>query len=362
MAWASVEGGQSASTVPSETWEEHSDIAASGFTPDGVASVMKMLRDLPTTSLMVVSGGKIAFKYGDVAEVSYLASACKSILSMLFGNYVASGAIDLQRAMGDLGIDDVGGLLPIEKSATIADLLTARSGVYHPASSPGSAKGVPARGSQRPGSYFYYNNWDFNVLRAVFEKLTGKTIFAAFQSDLAGPLQLQDFDPPRQRMLGVEELSRYPAYHFFLSARDMARIGLCHGPAGPVEEQERCAAGVDTGQHEHQGCQFRPYRLLQGWTAWLRVSVVDSAGPSKCRLAPLVSCAWELRAIHSRTSPDRCGHRSPRRGNGRICRGKKPRDGPFFAQGGLGWRVFQKLPTLFFLPGRTRGMTSHECI
>jgi CubicO group peptidase (beta-lactamase class C family) len=226
MAWAGVEAGQNALTFPSETWEEHSDIAASGFTPDGVASVMTMLRDLPTTSLMVVSGGKIAFKHGDVTKASYLASARKSILSMLFGNYVASGAIDLQRTIGDLGIDDVGGLLPIEKSATIADLLTARSGVYHPASSPGSAKGVPARGSQRPGSYFYYNNWDFNVLGAVFEKLTGKTVFAAFQSDLAGPLQLQDFDPSRQRMLGVEELSRYPAYHFFLSARDMARIGL----------------------------------------------------------------------------------------------------------------------------------------
>jgi CubicO group peptidase (beta-lactamase class C family) len=145
---------------------------------------------------------------------------------MLFGNYVASGAIDLQRTMGDLGIDDVRGLLPIEKSATIADLLTARSGVYYPASSPGSAKGAPARGSQRPGSYFYYNNWDFNVLGAVFEKLTGKTVFAAFHSDLAGPLQLQDFDLSRQRMLGLEELSRYPAYHFFLSARDMARLGL----------------------------------------------------------------------------------------------------------------------------------------
>jgi CubicO group peptidase (beta-lactamase class C family) len=176
---------------------------------------------------MVVAGGKIAFKYGDVTQVSYLASARKSILSMLFGNYVESGAIDLERTIADLGIDDVGGLLPIERSATIADLLTARSGVYHPAASPGSdTKGVPPRGSRRPGSYFYYNNWDFNVLGAIFEKLTGKTVFAAFQSDPADPLRLQDFDPSRQRMLGIEEQSRYPAYHFFLSARDMARLGL----------------------------------------------------------------------------------------------------------------------------------------
>jgi CubicO group peptidase (beta-lactamase class C family) len=217
---------EGSSVFPSATWEEYSGISESGFTPDGVTSVMMMLRDLPTTSLIVVTGGKITFKYGDVSEVSYLASARKSILSMLFGNYVENGAIDLKRTIGDLGIDDVGGLLPIEKSATIADLLTARSGVYHPAASPGSDKAARARGSQRPGSYFYYNNWDFNVLGAVFEKLTGKTVFAAFQSDLAGPLQLQDFDLSRQRMLGLEEQSRYPAYHFFLSARDMARLGL----------------------------------------------------------------------------------------------------------------------------------------
>jgi CubicO group peptidase (beta-lactamase class C family) len=223
---SNVQASEGSSVFPSETWEEYSDISKSGFTPDGVTSVMMMLRDLPTTSFMVVAGGKIAFKYGDVAEVSYLASARKSILSMLFGNYVENGAIDLKRNIGDLGIDDVGGLLPIEKSATIADLLTARSGVYHPAASPGGDKNAPARGSQRPGSYFHYNNWDFNVLGAVFEKLTGKTVFAAFQSDLAGPLQLQEFDLSRQRMLGIEEQSRYPAYHFFLSARDMARLGL----------------------------------------------------------------------------------------------------------------------------------------
>src|SRR5260370_13573907 len=117
-----------------------------------------MLRDLTMTLVLVVAGGKIAFKYGDVTEVSYLASARKSILSMLFGNYVESGAIDLERTIGDLGIDDVGGLLPIEKSATIADLLPARSRVYHPAATPGSDKNAPARVSQRPRGSSDYNN------------------------------------------------------------------------------------------------------------------------------------------------------------------------------------------------------------
>ena len=111
-----VQASEGSLVFPSATWEEYSGISESGFTPAGVTSVSMMLRDLPTTSLMVVAGGKIAFKYGDVTEVSYLASARKSILSMLFGNYVESGAIDLERTIGDLGIDDVGGLLPILRS------------------------------------------------------------------------------------------------------------------------------------------------------------------------------------------------------------------------------------------------------
>ncbi|WMT79357.1 hypothetical protein [Bradyrhizobium sp. Ash2021] len=128
-AWeaADVQTSEGSSVFPSATWEEHSSTNESGFTPDSVTSVIMMLRDLPTTSLMVVPGGKIAFKYGDVTQVSYLASARKSVLSMLFGNYVESGEIKLERTFGDLGIDDVGGLLSIEKSATIADLLTAKS-------------------------------------------------------------------------------------------------------------------------------------------------------------------------------------------------------------------------------------------
>jgi hypothetical protein len=88
---ADVKASEGSSVFPPATWEEYSSIDESGFTPDGVTSVMMMLRDLPTTSFMVVAGGKIAFKYGDVTEVSYLASARKSILSMLFGNYVESG-------------------------------------------------------------------------------------------------------------------------------------------------------------------------------------------------------------------------------------------------------------------------------
>jgi CubicO group peptidase (beta-lactamase class C family) len=225
-------------TFPDRSWETD-ETAANGYRPELLAAVKGRLSSLPTTSLMVVTGGKVVFHYGDVTEVSYLASARKSILSMLYGKRVAAGTIKLNQTLEELGIDDVGGLLPIEKSATVEDLLTARSGVYHAAGSPGSdSSGTPARGSKRPGTYFYYNNWDFNLAGAVFERLTGSTVFAAFEKDLAIPLQLEDFDPSRQRMLGVEDQSRYLAYHFFLSGRDMARLGLAMVRGGIWQGQQ----------------------------------------------------------------------------------------------------------------------------
>jgi CubicO group peptidase (beta-lactamase class C family) len=225
-------------TFPGRSWETD-ETAANGYRPELLAAVKGRLSSLPTTSLMVVTGGKVVFHYGDVTEVSYLASARKSILSMLYGKRVAAGTIKLNQTLEELGIDDVGGLLPIEKSATVEDLLTARSGVYHAAGSPGSdSSGTPARGSKRPGTYFYYNNWDFNLAGAVFERLTGSTVFAAFEKDLAIPLQLEDFDPSRQRMLGVEDQSRYLAYHFFLSGRDMARLGLAMVRNGTWQGQQ----------------------------------------------------------------------------------------------------------------------------
>ena len=197
-----------------------------GYSPSGLAEVEALLVTLPTTALMVVSGGQIAYSYGDIAQPCYLASARKSILSMMFGKYVANGTIDLDQTLGELGIDEADKLLPIEKTAKVRDLLIASSGVYHPAGSPGDDPNTPKRGSHKPGTHFHYNNWDFNVLGAIFEKLVRKPVFKALDDDLAQPLGMQDYDIARQRMMGFEDRSRFLAYHLFLSARDMARLGV----------------------------------------------------------------------------------------------------------------------------------------
>jgi CubicO group peptidase (beta-lactamase class C family) len=211
---------------PGLDWARFASPKDAGFSSAALEAVEAQLYAMPTTALMIVVSGKVAYRYGDVDQACYLASARKSILSMLFGRYVANGTIDLDRTMGELGIDEPDGLLPIEKSARIRDLLIASSGVYHPAGSPGDDPNAPPRGSKQPGTFFHYNNWDFNALGAIFEKLTGKSVFRALDEELAKPLQFQDFELSRQRMMGFENQSRYLAYHLFLSARDMARLGL----------------------------------------------------------------------------------------------------------------------------------------
>ena len=228
-------GAPTAAMFPGADW----DIAlGAGFRPTGLEAAEAKLVTMPTTALMVVTSGRLAYRYGDIAQVSYLASARKSILSMLYGKYVANGTINLDATMGDLGIDEDDGLLPIEKTARVRDLLIASSGVYHAAGSPGDSPDKPERGGKQPGSYFLYNNWDFNVLGAVFEKQTGKSVFNALAEDLAKPLALQDFDPKRQRMMGYQNQSRYLAYHLFLSARDMARLGLVMARGGRWNGQQ----------------------------------------------------------------------------------------------------------------------------
>jgi CubicO group peptidase (beta-lactamase class C family) len=215
-----------ASVFPGREWEVAPPAPGSACAI-GLAAMPERIKGLPTTSWMVVQGGRVLGQWGDVAEVSYLASARKSLLSMLYGRAIAEGKIRLDATMESLGVDDVGGLLPVEKTATVQNLLTARSGVFHDAGSPGGdTSDIPKRGSKTPGQYWMYNNWDFNVVGWIYEKQTGHTVFDAFASQLAQPLGLQDFDPARQRMLGDPKYSQFLAYHFFLSARDMARLGL----------------------------------------------------------------------------------------------------------------------------------------
>jgi CubicO group peptidase (beta-lactamase class C family) len=215
------------STVyPSAEWARIPNPEGAGYASGALEALHGYVDSISTTGIMVVVGGRVLFQHGDVQQVSYLASVRKSILAMLYGRHVRDGTIRLDRTLRDMGMDDHGGLQPIERNATVGDLVTARSGIYHAASNPGdNLADAPPRGSQRPGEYFLYNNWDFNAAGAAFERATGIDVFDALQRDLATPLGMQDFDRSRHEKSGDLDRSQYPAYHMHLSTRDMARVG-----------------------------------------------------------------------------------------------------------------------------------------
>ncbi|MCX7974757.1 MAG: beta-lactamase family protein [Candidatus Aminicenantes bacterium] len=223
---ASLIPSKSQDIYPGKTWERYASPEAAGFSSSGLQLALEYLKTLATTSLVVVHNGRILLDYGDTSELSYLASVRKSVLSMLFGIFIARGQIRLNKTLAELNLTDHGGLLPQELEATIEHLLSARSGVYHPASNSGDHLAyAPPRGSKKPGTYFLYSNWDFNALGTIFEQETGLNIYEALEQELAIPLEMEDFKRERQRKSGDLTKSIHPAYHMWISTRDMARLG-----------------------------------------------------------------------------------------------------------------------------------------
>jgi len=216
---------EAAIDFPGAEWS-HTQPEKTGFSSAKLEVLRAWLKTQKTTALQVSIEGKVIFEYGDLKRVSKVASVRKSILAMLFGNYVAAGKVDLNRTVEQLGLNDVEPFLDTEKSATLYNLLTARSGIYLATANKSLTDLSPRRGSQAPGTYFQYQNWDFNAAGTAFEKLTGKDIFRALEEDLAKPIGMQDFDRAKQRKNDERPITVHPEYAMYLSTRDMARIGL----------------------------------------------------------------------------------------------------------------------------------------
>lgn len=191
------------------------------------------VREKPT-AVMVVQGDRILASWGALDRKINVASVRKSLLSALYGIAIADGRISLTKSLADLGIDDKAPRLSAEeKQATVRDLIMARSGVYHPAAY--ETRDIkakrPARGSHPAGSYWFYNNWDFNVLGTIYRNATGEDIFASFERRIARPIGMEDFSKRDGRYALAAE-SKHPAYPFNLTARDAARFGFLFANGG----------------------------------------------------------------------------------------------------------------------------------
>jgi CubicO group peptidase (beta-lactamase class C family) len=219
---------------PGTIWRTVDNPAEAGWSPKKLRLVQQYADKMNAVGGLVLYDGKILCKWGDITRRNNVHSVRKSLLSALYGIYVSEGKIDLHSTLGKLGIDDKApGLSSQEKQARVIDLLEARSGVYHVAAyEPQSMKdGRPKRWSHAPGTFWFYNNWDFNTLGTIFEKLTRQKIGAAFKHRIANPIGMQDFRIKDVSYSYVKE-SLCPAYPFNVSARDMARFGLLYSRNG----------------------------------------------------------------------------------------------------------------------------------
>jgi CubicO group peptidase (beta-lactamase class C family) len=149
----------------------------------------------------------------------------KSLLSSLFGIALHEDRIHASRTLEELGIDDNEPVLTAqEKQAMIADLLQARSGIYHPAGCQ-SNDHLPERGSHEPGTFWHYNNWDFNALGTIFEQCTQTSLFSTFHQQIAVPLQMEDFVLNDVLYQGGGPDALHLAYWFRLPLSELERRG-----------------------------------------------------------------------------------------------------------------------------------------
>jgi CubicO group peptidase (beta-lactamase class C family) len=214
---------------PAAEWE-HVPPAQAGWSEPLLADVQDWSKQIHSTAFMVVHRGAVVAEWGDTAKRTELASVRKSLLSALIGIAVAERKISLDSTLAQLGIDDnAPSLSDAEKQATVRMLLEARSGVYHAAlyETPAMAKQRPARGSHEPGTFWYYNNWDFNALGTIYEQATGTGIYDALDRLIAKPIGMQDYRP-EDGVYFPGAASIHRAYPLRMSARDLARFGLLY--------------------------------------------------------------------------------------------------------------------------------------
>jgi len=217
---------------------------AKGFSSERFEHLTSLLQSSGSSAMMILVDGEVIYDWGETKRKHVVHSIRKALLNSLYGIYISRGIIDTSLTLRALHIDDIEPhLSENELDAKLTEILKSRSGVYHNAAgvSKGMLQGKPPRDAYRPGEHFYYNNWDFNVLGAILEKETKQSIYELFYHEIAKPVGMHDYRGKYRSIDGESEdaeiprtdgfyqfersKSNYPAYHFRMSARDLALYG-----------------------------------------------------------------------------------------------------------------------------------------
>lgn len=246
--------------VPAGSWKHVASVDAAGWSKEKLDAAREYANSIHSSAVMIVQHGEVVDGWGDTDRKLSSFSVRKSLISALYGIYAAEGVIDVNQTLEQAGIDDAPDpLTKGERQARIVDLLRARSGVYHPVDfeTDYMKKTRPERSSHAPGTFWYYNNWDFNALGTIFEKKTGLKIGDAFFQRIAKPIGMQDFKPADVYYMGGP-VSIHRAYSFEITARDMARFGLLylrHGRWGNTQIVPE--AWVEKSSHASEMIKFK---------------------------------------------------------------------------------------------------------
>ncbi len=237
--------GQSQATAPHDEypgkhWNQAAKPEDRGWSSEKLAAAKAYADSLDTAAVIIVDDGIIVSQWGATDTKFNVHSIRKSFLSALYGIATAKKQIDLNATLDQLGIDDnEPSLTREEKQARVVDLLKARSGIYHAAlyETPAMRAEKPPRGSHPPRTFWSYNNWDFNALGTIYEKLTHDSIYHAFDAQIAQRIGMEDYDPKEQEYVtGPDSIHR--AYPFRMTARDMARFGLLYLRGGKWRDEQ----------------------------------------------------------------------------------------------------------------------------
>ena len=125
----------------------------------------------------------------------------------------------------------------------------------------------PPRHSHKPGTFWYYNNWDFNALGTIYERSVRSSIFDAFEREIAKPIGMQDYRPSDgQYVTGAASV--YPAYPFKMSARDLARFALLYLHKGRWQDRQIVSASwVEESTRTYSQSEWGPGYAYLWWTA-----------------------------------------------------------------------------------------------
>ena len=216
-----------------------------GWDANGLDAVFDHAATLSTDSFVIITNEQIVGAFGDLGKPFNTHSMRKAFLSALVGQHIGSDTtqIKLDSTLQDLAIDDAPmTLTPLQKQATVLDLLNSKSGINHPAA---ASAGLNADNQHRlgdtenkPGTIWAYNNWDYNALTTVFETRTKIKIANAFSSGIAAPLGMQDFHEGAVFYITEPKLSIHKAALFRLSPRDLAKFGQLYLDRGVCNGQQ----------------------------------------------------------------------------------------------------------------------------